>query len=80
MTANAESNYLPSLMTETPFEGRQLAIVLARKSIHEMQSDPAVKSELRKVYAHDAKLLIAASEVVALEFQTIASANNYWRD
>ena len=29
--------------------------------------------------AHDPYTLIAASDVIALEFATIAAANNYWR-
>ncbi len=72
-------NYLPSLVTATPYEGRQLAIKLARKSIGEIQSDPAVKKKIRGEYAHNGRALIAAAEVIALEFQTIAQANNYWR-
>ena len=65
--------------TSTPYEGRQLAIKLARKSIGEMQSDPTVKQEVRKQYANDGATLIAAAQVIAIEFQTIAAANNYWR-
>ncbi len=34
---------------------------------------------LRPEYAEDAKALTAASQVVAINFQTIAAANNYWR-
>jgi len=30
-------------------------------------------------YAHDPYGLIAASHVVAVEFATVAAANNYWR-
>jgi hypothetical protein len=30
-------------------------------------------------YADDPSSLIAASQVVAIEFATIAAANNYWR-
>jgi Hexameric tyrosine-coordinated heme protein (HTHP) len=33
----------------------------------------------RAQYAHDPYGLIAASHVVAVEFTTIAAANNYWR-
>jgi len=33
----------------------------------------------RAQYAHDPDGLIAASHVVAVEFATIAAANNYWR-
>lgn len=60
-------------------EGRELAIKLARKSIAAIQTDPEVRKKLRADYANDTKQLIASAEVIALEFQTIAAANNYWR-
>lgn len=72
-------DYVPTLVTATPYEGRQLAIKLARKSIGEMQSNPAVKKKIRGEYANDGRSLIAAAEVIAIEFQTIARANNYWQ-
>jgi len=72
-------NYLPSLITATPMEGRALAITLARKSISAMQSDPEVKKKLRGDYANDSAQLISAAQVIAIEFQTIAMANNYWK-
>lgn len=74
-----EENYLPSLITATPFEGRQLAMKLARKSIAAIQPDPQVRQQLRAAYAADTVQLIASAQVVALEFQTIAQANNFWR-
>ncbi|HRK55221.1 MAG TPA: hexameric tyrosine-coordinated heme protein [Cyclobacteriaceae bacterium] len=74
-----KENYLPSLITATPMEGRELAIKLARKSIAAIQTDPEVRKKLRADYANDTKQLIASAEVIALEFQTIAAANNYWR-
>ena len=72
-------DYVPTLITATPYEGRQLAIKLARKSIGEMQSNPEVKKKVRAVYSEDGGLLIEAAEVIAIEFSTIAAANNYWR-
>jgi hypothetical protein len=69
-----------SLITETPEEGFQLALMLARKGVTETQTDKEVLKKLRPAYAHDPDSLIAASQVVAIHFQTIASANNYWRD
>ena len=77
--AIAGEDYVPTLITETPYEGRQLAIKLARKSIGEMQSNPEIKKKIRMQYANDGATLIEAAEVIALEFQTIAAANNYWR-
>lgn len=75
----SKSNYLPSLITGTPMEGRELAITLARKSIAAIQTDPESRKQLRKDYAEDTAQLIASAQVIATEFQTIAAANNYWR-
>ncbi len=68
-----------SLLTKTPEEGRALAFTLARHAIHNIQPDLNVLKSGRKSYASDPDSLIAASQVVAIEFQTIAAANNYWR-
>ncbi|MBF9254146.1 hexameric tyrosine-coordinated heme protein [Pontibacter sp. 172403-2] len=76
---NQEEDYVPSLLTATPFEGRQLAIKLARKSVGAIQPDPDIRKQLRAAYATDTAQLIASAQVIALEFQTIAQANNYWR-
>ena len=68
-----------TLMTATPEEGRALAITLARHTIHAMQKNIEVLMSGRAQYAHDPYGLIAAGHVVAVEFATIAAANNYWR-
>lgn len=72
--------WLKSLITDTPQEGRELAIMMARKTIAAIQTDPEVRKELRDAYANDTAQLIASGQVVALEFQTVAAANNYWRE
>lgn len=69
-----------SLITATPDEGFELAIVLSRRAVTTTQTDRKVLFEEREEYANDADALIAASQVVAINFQTIAAANNYWRD
>jgi hypothetical protein len=69
-----------SLITATPEEGFQLALRLARKGVTETQRDKQVLQTLRPAYAHDPDSLIAASHVVAVHFQTIAAANDYWRE
>jgi len=74
------SNDSMSLITETPEEGFQVAISLARKGVTETQSDRNVLFELREVYSRDPDALIASSHVIAVHFQTVASANNYWKD
>jgi hypothetical protein len=68
-----------SLIVATPEQGRALAILMARHSIHAMQKELEVLVNGRAQYAHDPYGLIAASHVVAVEFATIAAANNYWR-
>jgi len=69
-----------SLITATPQEGRELAIMIARKTIGAIQPDAEVRQLLRPGYATDAAELTAAGHVVAVEFATIAAANNYWRE
>jgi hypothetical protein len=69
-----------SLLTETPEEGRQLAVKMARLIVKLTQPDEAKRQQMRSVYDSDAMMLIAASQVVATEFATIAAANNYWRE
>ncbi len=78
--AEEKKSWLPSLQTETPEEGFQLALTLARKGVTETQGDRKVLHEGRAEYAKDPESLIAGSQVVAIHFQTIAAANNYWRD
>jgi len=68
-----------TLITKTPEEGRALAVMLARNSIHAMQGELETLKAGRAQYAHDAYGLIAASHVVAVEFATVAAANNFWR-
>jgi len=68
-----------TLLTDTPEEGRILAITMARHMIHNIQPDLDVLKAGRPNYAANPDSLIAASQVVAIEFQTIAAANNYWR-
>ena len=72
-------DYMPSLITKTPFEGRMLAIKMVRKTIGAIQRDPEIKRAVRKKYQDDPQLLMYAAELVAIEFKTIAIANNYWR-
>ena len=68
-----------TLITDTPEEGRALAMLMARHTIHNIQPDLDVLKEQRKTYSTNPDSLTAASQVVAIEFQTIAAANNYWR-
>jgi hypothetical protein len=74
------SDWLPTLITPNPQAGFELAIKLARLGVKFTQPDDAVRTRLREVYAHDSEQLIASSHVIAVHFQTIAAANNYWRE
>lgn len=68
-----------TLITATPEEGRALAITMARHMIHNIQPDLDALKAGRPVYAMNPDSLMRACQVVAMEFQTIAAANNYWR-
>ena len=68
-----------TLITATAEAGRALAITLARHSIHNIQPDLDVLKAGRPIYATNPDSLMRASQVIAIEFQTIAAANNYWR-
>lgn len=72
-------SWLPSLMTETPAEGFDLAVTMARMAVKTTQPDVETLHTLRPNYAHDPESLIDASGVVAEYFATIAAANDYWR-
>lgn len=72
--------WLTSLKTATPQEGFELAIKMARMGVKYTQPSAEARDKLRPVYAEDANALIASSQVVAINFQTVSAANNYWRD
>jgi|SRR5690606_13219474 len=80
MQTTDNNDYMPSLITDTPLQGRMLAITMVRKTIGAIQQDGDIKKAVRKEYQDDAALLMRAAELVAFEFKTIAEANNYWRD
>lgn len=71
--------WLSSLITDTPEAGFELALKLSRMGVKYTQPSAAIRDELRPDYAEDASALIASSQVVATNFQTIAAANSYWR-
>ncbi len=75
---NKMSEWLTSLKTDTPQQGFELAITLARKGVAYTQTSPEIREQLRVDYANNADSLTMASQVVAIHFQTVAKANNYW--
>jgi hypothetical protein len=72
-------SWLPSLITDSPEEGYDLAIKLSRMGVKKTQPNDEIRMQLRSVYEKDADALTAASGVIATNFQTVAAANNYWR-
>ena len=68
-----------TLVTATPEEGRALAMLMARHTIHAIQPELETLQAGRKEYAGEPEALIAAGQVVAIEFATVAAANGYWR-
>lgn len=74
------SQWLTSLITDDPQSGYELAIKLSRMGVKYTQPSDEVRQKLRPVYGQDADSLIASSQVIAINYQTVASANNYWRD
>lgn len=70
--------WLSSLKTNTPQEGFELAIKLSRMGVKSTQPNVDMLKKLRPKYAEDAQGLTAASHVIAVHFQTVSAANNYW--
>ena len=71
--------WLPSLQTATPQAGFDLAVKLARTGLQSTQPDDSVRSRLRAANDQDSAQQMATSHIIAVHFQTIAAANNYWR-
>lgn len=80
MNKSESSAWLPSLITATPQEGFALAVKLSQKGVATVQPDSSVRKALRGAYAHDPDSLIATTQVIAIHFQTVAAANNYWKE
>lgn len=71
-------SWLTSLKTKTPEEGFELALKMSRMAVKYTQPDGAIREKLRADYEQNADSLTMASQVVAINFQTVAKANNYW--
>lgn len=72
-------NQFKSLYTSTPEEGFDLAIKLAQKGVEKTQPSVEIRKKLRPKYSRNADSLIAVSQVIAIHYQTVAAANNYWK-
>lgn len=71
--------WLTSLETKTPQEGYELAIKLSRMGVKYTQPSEEIRQRLRPAYAENPDSLTAVSQVIAINFQTVAAANGYWR-
>ena len=71
--------WLTSLRTQTPQEGFELAIKMSRMGVKYTQQSDEVRASLREEYVNDYSALTAASQVIAVHFQTVAAANDWWR-
>jgi len=74
------TSWLPSLLTDTPAQGFDLAVTMAREAVTTTQTDTEVLFALRPNYSRDPQSLIDVSGVVARYFAIVAEANDYWRD
>lgn len=70
--------HIYTLRTRTPEEGFELAVKLSQKGVVVTQPSETIRDLLRPVYSTNADSLIAVSQVIAINFQTVAAANNYW--
>jgi hypothetical protein len=71
--------WLQSLKTANAQDGWNLAVRMSQMAVDVTQPSAEARSRLRAIYAEHADSLIAASHVVAINFQTIAAENDYWR-
>ena len=69
--------WLPTLKTGTPQDGIELAIKLSDLGfmVSQRSEDNRLTPQTIRKYTHSQ--LIAAAHVIALNFQTIATANNW---
>lgn len=56
-----------------------MAVKMARLVVKATQPDDDMRNTLRPRYAENPDSLVAVPHVVAVEFATIAAANDYWR-
>jgi hypothetical protein len=74
-----DESWLLTLNTNTPQEGFELAVKLSRLAVMVSQSCDDNRQGAHPMQPDDASQLIGAAHVIALNFQTIAAANDWWR-
>ena len=73
-----DAPWLTSLITATPQDGFERALVLSRRGVG--YSRPDGEQELRGPSPRSADRLVVPAQAVAIHFQTIAAANHHWCD
>ena len=68
----------PNTGRNTPQQGFELAITLSQRGVLYTQPSEEIRELLRPAYSTNADSLISVSQVIAINFQTVAAANNYW--
>jgi hypothetical protein len=71
--------WLPTLKTDTPQDGIELAVKLSDLGFMVSQGTENSRPSQRNKQNYTHGQRIAAAHVIALNFQTIAAANNWWR-
>jgi len=77
--ATLDDIWLPTLNTSTPQEGFELAVKLSRLAMMVSRFSEDDSRGTCSMQPDDASQLIGAAHVIALNFQTIAAANDWWR-
>jgi hypothetical protein len=74
-----DKSWRPTLSTNTAQGGFELAVKLSRLAVMVSQSSDDSHQGARPMQPDDASQLVGAAHVIALNFQTIAAANDWWR-
>lgn len=70
---------IETLLTGSPQRGFELATRISSMMMEVVQPSDEIRDRLLAIYEDDAESVLSACHVIAVNFQTIAAANNYWR-
>lgn len=71
---------IETLLTGSPRRGLELAARLSSLMMEAVQPSDELRDRLLAIYEDDAESVLAACQIIATNFQTVAAANNYWRN
>ena len=74
-----DESWLPTLTTSTPQEGFELAIKLSQLGMMISQSFDSDGPQRHAIQPEGVAQLIGTAHVIAVNFQTVAAANDWWR-